>query len=258
MYIRASFVAGYRLSETLSIGGGVSVNYADATLEQGLLPYNSVAPTSDYAEFEGNDVAASFIVGMLWQPHERHSFGAVYRSKADFDLEGDLDGSAGFGLPLGKANLGIITPASAAVGYAFQATDRLRVEANVEWIDWDNLNAITIETPFGNLPTQRFDWESTFVYEIGFSYVVNDCWEIAMGYDYNEGAQPDLYYNPAVADADRHWLNAGLNYTRDNVTWQFAYQYGFSDNKVTGSAIGTNGSYDAEHHAIMLSGAIDF
>lgn len=258
MYIRASVVAGYRVNECFSVGAGVSLNFAEATLEQGLLPYDSGAPTRERAEFEGDDLAESWIVSALWQPYERHSFGVVYRSKAEFGLDGKLRGTDGLPLPFGSADLDIDTPASAAIGYAFKATDRLTIEANVEWIDWDSLDTLTIETPLGNLPTQPFHWDSTFVYEIGFSYQVNDQYEISMGYDYNEGASSDEFYNPAVADGDRHWINAGVNYTGEEMTWQFAYQYGFSDTEVTGSVIGTNGDYEADHHALMFSGRFDF
>lgn len=258
MYIRASAVVGYRVNDCFSVGGGVSINYAEAILEQGLTGFDPMVPATNRVRFKGDDLAPSWIVGFLWQPYEKHSFGAVYRSMADFDLDGTLSGSGGVGLPLGSADLGIITPASAAIGYAYKPTEKLTIEVNVEWIDWDNLNSITISTPLGDLPTQRFDWESSFVYEVGFTYEINDRYEVSMGYDYNEGASPDAYYNPAVADADRHWLNAGVTCKGDGFTWQAAYQYGFSDNNVTGSLIGTNGNYDAEHHAIMLSGRFDF
>jgi len=181
--LRASVVAGYRVSDTFSIGGGLSLNYANAVLEQGLTPFNATAPTNDFLEFDGDDISLSWIIGAHWQPHEQHSFGIVYRS-------------------------------SAAIGYAYRPTKRLTIEANIEWINWDEFNSLTISTPVANLPTQRFDWESTFIYEIGFSYQLNDRYTVSFGYDYNENAQPDTFYSPAVADGNRHWLNAGLTWNQ--------------------------------------------
>jgi len=256
--LRASVVAGYRVSDTFSIGGGLSLNYANAVLEQGLTPFNATAPTNDFLEFDGDDISLSWIIGAHWQPHEQHSFGIVYRSQADYDLSGSVSGTDGFGVPFGSASLEILTPESAAIGYASRPTKRLTIEANIEWINWDEFNSLTISTPVANLPTQRFDWESTFIYEIGFSYQLNDRYTVSFGYDYNENAQPDTFYSPAVADGNRHWLNAGLTYHGDHMTWDFGYQYGFSTTDVTSSLLGTNGRYEADHHAVLISTRFSF
>lgn len=256
--IRASAVLGYQVNEQLSLGAGVSMNYADASLTQGILPFNPAAPSDDFVRFDGNDIAYSWMIGVLWKPHPKHSFAAVYRSEADYQLTGDLEGTPGFPLPFGDASLDIITPASATVGWAWQVTPRLNLEINVEWIEWDRFNSLDIETPGGNLPSQRFDWESTFIYEIGASYQISDHWTCHLGYDFNEGAQPDEFYNPALADADRHWINAGLTYHGHSYEVQLGYQFGFSDHEVTESVIGTNGDYSARHHAFQITTVFEF
>ena len=235
-YLRASAVVSYQINECLSIGGGLSLNYADGTLEQ--FPGFPV-------KFEGDGFSATWIAGVHYQPHEQHSFGAVYRSDADFDLKGT------FASPLGTAPafLDFYTPATAAVGYAFRPTQKLTIEANVEWVGWDELTALANNfNPAGPIP---FFWQDTFIYEIGFSYRLDNGLTLNAGYDYNESAQPDAFYNPAVADADRHWLNIGVTGEREDWSWSLAYQYGFSERTVTGSGIGTDGTYDAEHHAVM-------
>jgi long-chain fatty acid transport protein len=258
-YIRGSAVAAYRVNECWSIGGGLSLNYADATFDRGLAPYNptSPVPQKDKLRFEGDDLDFSWIISLLYRPHEQHSFGAVFRSKSEFDLDGNVKSTPGYPAPNGDAKLDFLTPASAAVGYAYTPMPKLTIEANVEWVDWDNVNTLTLKTPAGNLPVP-FEWESTFIYEIGLTYRINEHYEASIGYDYNEGAQPDLYYNPGVADADRHWFNVGISRRADAFNWQFAYQLGLSDHKVDGSVVGTNGKYDAEHHALMFSGRFDF
>jgi len=256
--IRASGVLGYKVNDEFSLGWGFSVNYAEALLEQGLTPYDPANPSRDYLEFEGDDIRFSWIIGALWKPSPRHSFAAVYRSHSNYTLKGDLKGSEGFGIPYGRAKIDLTTPASAAIGYAYKPSSKWTIEVNVEWVDWRQLDTLTIETGSGDLPSQGFDWDSRFIYVIGVSYALNDNWEINFGYDYNEGVQPDQFYGPAVTDKNYHWLNAGAVYKTGNYEWALAYQYGFASHKVDNSEIGTNGDYDSSHHSIMVSGRYNF
>lgn len=249
--IRASGVAAYQLTDTLSIGGGIALNFAKASLRNGFAPFDPSGPNADLIKFKGDDLALSWNIGLLWQPHPRHSFGLTYRSLTDFTLDGDLEGNV---LPESSASASISTPESAAIGYAFQATDKLSIEANIEWINWERLDALTIGFPGGALPSQRFDWDATFVYEIGLSYQVNDRYTFHCGYDFNENAQPASTYTPAVADADRHWINAGLSYYGDRITWDIGYQYGFSTRTINGAGNpAVDGRYEADHHAFLIS-----
>ena len=252
--LRGSAVAAYKITPELSLGAGISLNYAKASLRQGL-PSPTDAPNLGQAEFEGDDLAFSWIFGAHWKPHQQHAFGLTYRSRARYDLEGDFEVD---GLGTFDASLAIPTPESAAIGYAYSPNDRLTIEANIEWINWDILKNFTITSPNGVLGTQPLGWKSTFVYEIGASYKINDRFTASIGYDYNENAQPDLTYTPAVADGDRHWLNAGLTYHGQNITWDFAYQYGFSTTNVTESILGSNGRYEADHHAVSISTRFNF
>ena len=257
-YIRGTAVAAWRINDCWSIGGGFSVNYADATFEQGLAPFvPEWAPQKDKLSFKGDDVSYSWILSLLYQPHAQHSFGAVYRSKSEFDLDGTVKSTPGYPAPNGDAELDFLTPASAAIGYAYTPIPKLTIEANVEWVDWDNFNTFTLQTPVGDQYVP-FEWESAFVYEIGLTYRINGQYELSAGYDYNEGAQPDHYYNPSVSDADRHWFNAGITSRCEKFTWHLAYQLGVSDHTVSDSQIGTDGDYDARHHAVMFSGRFDF
>ena len=106
------------------------------------------------------------------------------------------------------------------------------------------------------IPEIPFNWEANFMYGFGASYHLNDRWTYSAGYIYIENSQPDDTFNPAVADANRHWLSAGVSYASDDWTVDLAYQYAFSDRSVNadlplGGAV--NGDYDSEFHGLMLS-----
>ena len=251
--LRGSLVASYRVNDQLSFGAGVALNFADGTLDQEVLGF----PGSRF-RFEGNDTAFTWIASAHYTPHPQHSFGLVYRSQADYNLDGEISTvPAG---PAGSALLDFVTPATAAVGYAFKATDKLTVEANIEWIDFDSLGTLTLQAdalPGGLMPIP-FEWDSSYIWEIGLSYQIDDTYTFHTGYDYNESSQPDTFYNPAVADADRNWINLGITRETEAIDVHLAYSYGFSNRDVNGSFLGTNGKYEADHHALMISVHKDF
>ncbi|MCH2063538.1 MAG: outer membrane protein transport protein [Roseibacillus sp.] len=254
-YATAWGVLAYELSDSLSVGGGIGMTYADGTLKRLAAP--QLAPGAEF-EFEGDDVAANWIASLLWKPEEQHSFGITYRAKTDLDLEGS-GGAPAVGLPNGRASLDLVTPDTLVVGYAYQPDDHWTLEANVEWVNWNRLGTSTLRQAFSADSPIPFNWESNFMYGIGVTYAPNETWAFNAGYIFIENSQPDLTFNPAVADADRHWLSAGVSYKAENWAIDLAYQYAFSDRTVEDRTAGFDagdlvaGDYQSRFHGLMLS-----
>lgn len=251
-YVSATAALAYDVNDCFSLGASVSGNYADLTLEQGLgfLP-------GDYLRFEGDGFSLSGALSARWQPHEQHAFGLTLGSASSFELSGRVTSDL---LSNQSADMEFMTPLRAAFGYSYRPAPGWNIEANIEWLDWDSLDSLELDSapvPVGTVDVP-FHWKSMFIYEIGASYTTESGYRFALGYDYNSSAQTDANYNPGVADADRHWINAGFGRESDGLSWFLAYQFGFSDDSVTGalpSAAGqtANGRYKARHHAVMLS-----
>jgi long-chain fatty acid transport protein len=247
-------VLGYEVNECFSIGGGIGVSYADGELQR------EVAPgTGAEFKFEGDDMQATWIVSALWRPHEQHSFGLTWRGWSEFDLDGKARIPTEVGVVRTDAELtNLVTPDTLVFGYAYKPNDCWTIETNIEWVNWERLNTSDLKTAFGTEEIP-FEWDSNFMYGIGVSYEPDDHWVYSAGYIYIENSQPDETFNPAVADANRHWLSAGVGYQTDDWDVQFAYQYAFSDRDVSGAAIPlVNGEYDSEFHGFMLSGSMRF
>ena len=237
-------VLAYELTESLSIGGGLGVSYGDGELRR------MVAPGTEF-KFTGDDYEATWIASLHWRPHPQHALGLTYRAHTKFDLEGD----AHAGVSLGSASLDLVVPDTLVVGYAYKPNECWTLETNVEWVNWERLDTSTLKTALGSEPIP-FNWDANFMYGVGASYHPEGPWTYSAGYIYIENSQPDDTFNPAVADADRHWLSAGVSYAGDNWSMDFAYQYAFSDRSVKadlplGAAV--NGDYDSDFHGLMLS-----
>lgn len=254
-FITLTVAAGYQINDQLSIGLGLSLNRADLTLDQGITP----RPSTDNFRFEGDSLTPSASISALYQPSECHSFGAIFALGTDSTLDGRA--STG-GTSLGEATFDFMTPNRAAIGYSYRPSPGWNIEANIEWLDWDSLNSLTLDSVLGSNPIP-FNWESSFIYEVGISYRTETGYTFSAGYDFNSNAQPDAYYNPAVGDGDRHYINAGVGRDLENWSWNIAYQYGFSSHSVTDAFANlagesANGKYRDQNHAFVVAAGFQF
>ncbi len=248
-YATAWAVLGYKVTDTFSIGGGFGVHYADLKFGRFVPVAPDVALPS---EFEGDDESLSWTISTRWQPTEQHAFGLVYRSKTEFDLEGDFEIT---GTPINEsAKSDFMTPSTLGGGYAYTPCEEWSFEVNVEWVNWDELNSLNLSSPSTGTTALPFNWDSNFIYSIGGTRYFENGWNVSAGYNFIENSIPDSNYNPGVADANRHWLNAGVGRKYESFKWNFAYQYAFSENDVSGSP-GTlaDGTFKSRFHGLMFN-----
>lgn len=246
-YATGWLVMAYKASDTLSIGGGCGIHYADLKMTQGI-----PTPADDFFEFSGDDEALSWTLSVLWKPAEQHSVGLVYRSKTDFSLDGDARDSRFPGAT--AASMDFMTPATAAVGYAYRPCAEWSFEANVEWVNWGELNTLTLSQAGGSSMTLPFNWDSNFIYSIGGTRFFDGGWNVSAGYNYIGNSQPDTTFNPGIADADRHWLSAGFGREMETFKFNFAFQYAFSDRDVHNSQHNlADGTYKSRFTGLMLN-----
>lgn len=297
-------VAGYKVSNTFSVGFGMGVSQLDGQMNTGV----DGVPVNPVLEFNGDDNAVSWTISARWQPHEQHAFGLVYRSRTDYDLKGKskttglagapkassggiakLDfppaggGAPGGGAPGGApggglgadaipggvseadASLGFMTPATLAVGYSYRHNSRWNIEANIEWVQWEKLDTLTLKNSSPLLPNVSipFNWNNSFIYGIGATYQLDSGYNISFGYSYMENSQPDKTFTPAVSDANRQWLSLGVGRKIESWSWDLTYQYAFSDRSVknTSDLFGDplpDGDYKSRIHSVGFSVQYDF
>ena len=171
------------------------------------------------------------------------------------------------------ANAKIQFPQSVAVGYAFRPIEKLKLEFDLDWTNWDMLNNVTLHSPnpfldaSGN-PTSviPFHWQDSFFYEFGAEYLLSDQWSARAGYIFSENSVPNKTFSATVPDSDRHVFSIGLGYRSDWFQLDIAYQYsllvsrtvrGSLDNSLDG--IGdADGRWKGDGHAIILTGTLKF
>ncbi|MEO7098078.1 MAG: outer membrane protein transport protein [Luteolibacter sp.] len=247
MYVSATSAVAYKINDQLSVGASFSINYADLTLEQGL------GVPGSYLRFNGDDIGFSGTVSTRWQPCEQHSFGLIYSTESSFDLDGKTTSN---GLADDKsASLDFMAPARVAGGYSYRPAPGWNIEADVEWLNWDSLNTLNLKSSsVGGSAPIKFDWQSSFIYELGGSYTTPDGYIFAAGYDFNANSQPDENFSAGVSDANRHWFNLGFGRKMGWASWMLAYQFGYSNRTVDGATNPlSNGKYESRHNALLFS-----
>jgi long-chain fatty acid transport protein len=265
---RINPVAAIKLPWNLSVAAGLMVDYSSINLEEGLTPI----PNHDLFQYKGNGWSTGYNLGLLWQPIEKLSFGATFRSSARMDYSGQTV-TESQGAPLkqlpatySSATLNYRFPLEVAGGISYRPTKKWNLEFDTEYTDWSELSSFNIHQdnassvlPLNNIPV-TFDWTSSWYFEWGATRYFDNGWHVSAGYIFNENAAPDAHYTPLVADGNHHFFSLGTGYKGRHFNFDVAYQLGYGPNEtVTGSAapLGYPSSYHpADGTYAYLSNAV--
>jgi long-chain fatty acid transport protein len=254
----------YKVDDHLSLGFALNVYYGDITLDRRAMLGAPPIPEGSF-HLEGHDWAVGFTPSVMWKINEQHQVGAFYRSRVSFDLHG----SAELGIPGApdvspqRTNVKVNLPQQIGVGYAFKPTEKLKLEADVIWTDWNDFDRVQIksENPLFNGSQIPADWRSGFTYRLGAQYQVDKNWTIRGGYAYSQNAIPNATFTPIVPDSDYHLFAAGIGYTRGDFSLDLAYEFIYrEDRSIHNSALSpmVDGTWENTMHGIMLSATLNF
>lgn len=280
-------VVSWRVHERVSIAAGVSAVYFDATLKNKLNqeaagvivnPPFGLGPLGDIEQkFEGDDWGYGYNLGLLVKLTDKISFGAAYRSEVELEIDGadvkltGVDPLLSALFPSTKGDAEVDLPQQVVAGIAAQLTDDLVMEVGLRWEDWDSTDELKVEldTPifFQSSQTIPRDWQSTWTYNIGGQYQLNETMALNAGYLYGQNAVPGSTFEPLIPDSDVHLFTIGTDLTCDAWTVSAAFGYEYHDTRTKNNAIGdplgslvagrpvgtANGDYDTDIYLLALS-----
>ena len=213
----------YAPTEWLSVGGGINVQYADASLVSAipspLTAGGPVVATDGQQDLAGDAVTVGFNAGILVKPIDGTKIGVHYRSGISHELEGRIvitnPVDAGGAVTTLAGNVGLDLPDVATVSVAQRVTDKLEVVGSVSWIGWENFDSIPVEFAVGGGSTKTLNYENTNAFAIGARYQLNDKWLLRAGYQFDETPTNDQFRTTSIPDGDRQWFAAGASYDID-------------------------------------------
>jgi long-chain fatty acid transport protein len=217
-----------------SIGAGASFVHASVMFSRSLC-FDSLACTALPGSAEsklrltGTDNAFGYNVGVLIKPVENWKFGFGYRGQTDLrfdDADVKLDGLFA-GTPKITAKVQPVPlPAVINAGLFWQINDFWGAEFVYEYARWSAFKSLKATFLSGPLPGFNLPqhWKNTSTLRLGTHYALNKNFELRGGIAVEETPIPNQTQNPAIPDADKLALNAGLGYKWEQFSFELGYQ----------------------------------
>lgn len=209
----------WRVSDKLSLGAGISIQYAAADLKMHKSVSLGQYSAEVNSEVDADSIAWGFNAGLMWSPLENLRFGLSYRSRINHNADGDLtlSDSPAVGTMLPEsfdATATISTPAWLMATAAWDVNDLLSLYATFRWTDWSSFDELTIKT---NNPmigdSIKNKWQDTYLVSVGADLRFTNWWTFRAGIGYETSAVDDPKYRTAIIpDADRLWLALGSSF----------------------------------------------
>lgn len=235
--INVSPTIGYKVTDWLSLGAALQIQYFDTKLKTA----SSVAPTAAPVIVEGDTIDFGFRVGATMTPVAGTTIGLAYRSSIRQTLEGTFRSPAGV-VPI-KANLNL--PDSVVFGVSQVINDQWQAHLGVEWANWSRFRRIPLVNeltggPLAPLPSLNFQYDDSWYFSGGVEYKYNQALTLRAGVAYELSAVNDQNRTIYISDNDRLWLSAGASY---QVSDKLKLDLGYTYIHVTKSSVNYSGAH---------------
>ena len=190
----------YRVNDKLSLGAGVSFLYTDMNL---YVAVKQPGPLSSdgQARMDGlDDWGYQGFLGATYKTTDKLTFGAIYRSEADVELEGDLNFRGITVPPLNRltsnfdeANVDFTYPQMINVGLKYRLADDWMLMADVDWEDWSEFGETRIGLNGDSSAIQTFDrdWDDTWHLGFAVAHNLDESQVISGGISYDSSPVSD-------------------------------------------------------------------
>lgn len=244
----------YRVNEQVNVGAGLSIQSMSASLGSavdsgatcfGLAARGSLqlaeclgagltgagnAATDGFADIEGDGVALSFNLGVLFKPRVGTKLGLAYRHGLEHELEGDADFTNNPGFEALLANTATPIPlfldapvtaeASLPPTLMFSAThqvnDQLELLADATFTGWSSFEELRIVFDSPTIQPDTFNtlsFEDVWRVSAGVNYEYSDQLTLRAGVAYDEDPVPSPQLRTArIPGNERVWAAFGLGY----------------------------------------------
>lgn len=231
--IEVNPTVSYGLSDMFSIGGGVRMVYADATVESDA----SGVGTPLSRQMEGNTLEWGWNAALAYKPMDQLNISATYRSNVDLDFDDEADLNLMGNLMTLDAEVSVPLPAVFTLSVAYDIVDNLNVEftwdrtfwSEYETLDFDFTPAIP-GNPF-EAPQAR-DWDDTDAFRIGVTYKMSDVFTLMGGFGYDNNPAPTENIGFELPDSDAWLYSVGMQYkVSDNMDLGLAALYDYKESR---------------------------
>lgn len=232
--INANPSVAVRIGDHLQLGAGLDVMWSELSLKQyypWFLATSNLSSPDGKVRAEGDGVGYGGNLGVTVELAKRHRIAVTYRSPISVSYEGhfDLDNvpiAFGGGTMHRDFKSKIKFPTIVAAGYGVQLSDKVRLETDVEWLQFSNFGELPITVNSGppGLPSAAPErWKDTFTWGIAGDWQFMPNWVLRAGYQFYQSPIPDSTLSPTLIDSDQNAITVGVGYRYKQHSFEVAY-----------------------------------
>ena len=221
----------WRLSDSVSFGAGIDIQYADVVLKSA---WPQPAPNGDgVAKLAGDDIALGWNAGILVKLKGGVRVGLHYRSDVEHTLKGgnDLSGFTG-ALSILNGSTAITSPltlpGSATLSVSAPLGRDTRLMLTGRWYNWSSFDRILVIFPTGTSISKPYGYRDSWSLSAGLERRLTDRVTVRMGSMFDRTPTNPTYLSTRVPDGNRTWASSGVSYDlTDHLTLNASYAHVF-------------------------------
>jgi long-chain fatty acid transport protein len=280
LVLRSALGVGVQITPKLSVGFSLGADYNKNEL---VTPYVFQNLSGADAAYNGAKTLLDLNtsgwgwngqIGVMYRPITNLQFGFSWQNKYKVVTTGTASGdpyaqfSVGPG-PLAfnyNAEVDNHFPQQFSLGGSWKIIPKLRVAAEVDWIDWQNsFNTLPVKLSDGSNPTVNsvlgpnfqdnipLNWNSEFVYRVGVEYALLDNLFLRAGYCYGHNPVPDSTLNPMTAAIIQNTITAGIGYQWRMCEFDLAYQCDLPETQQVSNSALLSGEYSNSSTKVYIN-----
>jgi len=225
----------YRITDRISIAGGVSLQYFKLKLSTALAQFAIFGPGTPDGVYSLNvdNFAVGYNLGFLAEPFDGTRIGLTYRSGISHNLTGKLKFDSatlpGLGLSSAPARAKLDTPATIEGSITQQLAPAFSLSADVQLAQWHTFKEVSLVAPPNPTFTFPESYRDSWMYSVGGVYQWNDDWTLRAGTGFDESPVTDPYRDTGVPDAGRIMVGLGAGTKlSDGMSLDLGYAHYFS------------------------------
>ncbi len=271
-----------KVGEHLCLGVGADIYVSDLTMKQ-FVAWSAVAgpgAADGLEKLEGSGVGLGGNAALTWLITASQRLALTYRSPVTVNYDGHFEVNnipalmQRLVLPRADFSTSIAFPSTVGLGYSCQPLEHLKLEADVEWIEFSRYAELTLDadgdnpllhpagdpTPPTAPATIPQNWKDAWTAGVSAEYQCNPNWALRAGYQFIQSPVPEDTLAPTLPDDDRSVVSVGLGYKHGAHALDLAFLYSFFHKRTTMAQVVPpyNGTYDINSQILAASYTFSF
>jgi long-chain fatty acid transport protein len=267
-----------KVCEHACLAVGLDIYASDLSMKQYLM-WGAGAPDG-LEKLDGSGVGLGGNAALTWLIGGDHRLALTYRSPVKVNYDGHFEVNnipalmQQMVLPRADFSTSIAFPSTVGLGYGCKLFDNLKLEADVEWVefsryaelqldaDGDNplLHPVGDPTPPTAPATLPQNWKDAWTAGVSAEWQCAADWALRAGYQYIQSPVPDSTLAPTLPDDDRSVVSVGLGYKHGAHAVDLAFLYSFFHKRTIASqpVPPYNGTYELDSQLLAASYTFSF